>query len=254
MSKKVFNKSSIISGAVIAWLMINSSMIFQSNPVKSFEKLESNNTIYAKALNDHDCNSSEWHFVITQIKDESKAPSQINVKWNNSKSETVGIEKFTGKTAHYTTYSNLDALVIEAIASIYSGWDGEFNLSHGPCRRVQVTPTSKFANTPTATVTNTPSNTPTATVTKTPTNTSTPNATVNPTRLSESTPTVTSTESIVINSTATSTITPTTAETIFGENMPETGSTSIWAIASLITLISGLAMIIASRVKRNNNI
>ncbi len=90
-------------------------------------------TITAKALIDHECDASEWHFVITQIEEESLAPATIFVQWGNGNSENVPLDKFTGKTAHYTTYSNLDSPVISAEAEIYGDWGGQFNLSHGPC-------------------------------------------------------------------------------------------------------------------------
>ena len=89
--------------------------------------------ISAKALSDHECDSSEWHFVINQIDTEANAPDSILVTWTNGKSESVPLDKFTGGVAHYTTTSNLDSTVKSATASIYDGWSGQFNLSHGPC-------------------------------------------------------------------------------------------------------------------------
>ncbi|HEX8217615.1 MAG TPA: hypothetical protein VF914_00230 [Chloroflexia bacterium] len=108
--------------------------------------------ISAKALNSHSCNSDEWHFVITQVRDEASAPSSITVKWDNGDSEEVGLTKYTGKTAHYTTTSNLDANVTSADADIYTSWRGQFNLSHGPCGGSEPTHTPESAtNTPEAT-------------------------------------------------------------------------------------------------------
>lgn len=89
--------------------------------------------IAAKALTDHECDASEWHFVITSIDSESNAPASITVNFANSNSVTVSLDKYTGKTAHYTTTTNLDSTVTSATALIYSGWGGQFNLSHGPC-------------------------------------------------------------------------------------------------------------------------
>jgi len=90
--------------------------------------------ISAKALGDHECDGSEWHFVITQVESESVAPGSIHVVWANGGSEDVPRDdKFTGGVAHYTTTSNLDSVVVSATTQIYSGWDGQFNLSHGPC-------------------------------------------------------------------------------------------------------------------------
>ena len=118
--------------------------------------------ITAQALTDHECDSTEWHFVINQIDSEANAPGSITVVWANGQSEAVPLDKFTGKTAHYATTSNLDSTVVSATAQIYTGWSGQFNLSHGPCGGPTPTPT------PTATHTATPTPTPTPTKTYTP--------------------------------------------------------------------------------------
>ena len=89
--------------------------------------------ISAKALTDHGCDSSEWHFVITQIESEDLAPASIFVSWANGASENVPLDKVTGGTGHYATTSNLDSTVVSATAVIYAEWGGQFNLSHGPC-------------------------------------------------------------------------------------------------------------------------
>ncbi|MDQ5825862.1 MAG: hypothetical protein M3441_16840, partial [Chloroflexota bacterium] len=131
--------------------------------------------ISAKAIDDHECNSDEWHFVITQVRNEGSAPGSIMVRWDNGESEEVGLWKFTGKTAHYLTTSNLDAKVTSADAEIYSSWSGQFNLSHGPCGSSdEPTETPEGAtNTPEATnttesATHTPEVTNTAEATSTP--------------------------------------------------------------------------------------
>lgn len=90
-------------------------------------------TIHAKALDDHECNSAEWHFVITQIESEALAPASIHVVWANGNEQDVGRSAFTGKTAHYVTSANLDSTVTDAYTQIYEAWCGQFNLSHGPC-------------------------------------------------------------------------------------------------------------------------
>jgi hypothetical protein len=90
-------------------------------------------TISAKASTDHECNSSEWHFVINQIDTAADAPASIHVSWANGQSEDVPLLKFTGGVAHYVTTDNLDSTVTSATAVIYAGWSGQFNLSHGPC-------------------------------------------------------------------------------------------------------------------------
>lgn len=89
--------------------------------------------INAKALTDHDCNASEWGFVITQISNENLAPSSIHVIWANGQSANVSLSSFTGMVAHYVTTLNLGSTVTSATANIYSDWSGQFNLSHGPC-------------------------------------------------------------------------------------------------------------------------
>ena len=39
--------------------------------------------ITAKGLTDHECDSTEWHFVINQIDSAAKAPKSITVTWAN---------------------------------------------------------------------------------------------------------------------------------------------------------------------------
>jgi hypothetical protein len=114
--------------------------------------------ISAKALTDHECNDSEWHFVITQVNAESNAPASITVTFADGASVAVPLTKFTGKVAHYTYVGHLDSTIVSAATSNYSGWPGQFNLSHGPCG---TSPTS----TPTGTATSTPTATATATAT-----------------------------------------------------------------------------------------
>jgi len=92
-------------------------------------------TIDVKALTDHDCDATEWQFVITQIDSEANAPDFITVTWANgvTVTEDVQLSKFTGGVAHYVTTAHLDLTVVSATADIYAGWSGQFNLSHGPC-------------------------------------------------------------------------------------------------------------------------
>ena len=130
-------------------------------------------TIYAKALTDHECNSGEWHFVINQIDDASLAPPSIYVTWANGNAQNVPLDKFTGKVAHYAVTDNLDSAVTQARTEIYASWDGNFNLSHGPCDTPTPTPTITPTPTPTPTITPTPS----PTLTPTPIPTTTPIAT-----------------------------------------------------------------------------
>jgi hypothetical protein len=96
--------------------------------------VETTHTVYAKALLDHECNAYEWHFIINQVKDYSSAPKYITVNFSGYGSVSVPLSNFTGKVAHYSTTKYLDAKVLGASASVYGGWSGEFNLSHGPCK------------------------------------------------------------------------------------------------------------------------
>jgi len=93
-------------------------------------------TIKAKSLCDAEYNATEWHFVITGIKNESSAPKSIRVRFERVSGvevvKVVQLDKYTGETAHYTWYGNLKAKVLKAKTDIYAEWDGQFNLSHGP--------------------------------------------------------------------------------------------------------------------------
>jgi hypothetical protein len=120
--------------------------------------------------NGHDCDTTEWHFVITQVGGTAPAPSSIQVTWANGQTATVALQGVTGGTAHYRTTLNLSSTVTDATATIDSSWSGQFNLSHGPCGASQPTPTK----TPTPTLTPTATNTHVPTATKTPTPTKTP--------------------------------------------------------------------------------
>lgn len=96
--------------------------------------------ISAQALDDHDCNATEWHFIINQIGD-GLAPETITVTWSNG--ETADLTLFevdddgegpqSESAAHYYSNANLDQTVTSAIADIYPTWSGRFVVSHGPC-------------------------------------------------------------------------------------------------------------------------
>ncbi|HRJ06680.1 MAG TPA: hypothetical protein PK911_03980 [Candidatus Saccharibacteria bacterium] len=86
----------------------------------------------AKALCDHQIDSTEWHFVATQVKDEASADDFITVTWDNGQTAEVPLSNFTGGVAHYTTTLNLGSNVTSAVMDIYGSWSGQFNLSHGP--------------------------------------------------------------------------------------------------------------------------
>ncbi len=110
--------------------------------------------IQAKAINEHECDEEETHFVINQVNEEGNAPASILVTWTGGVSAVIPLDKFTGGVAHYTTPLHLDLEVVSATAMIYDGWAGEFNLSHGPCG-TGPTPTPENP-TPTPTPTSTP--------------------------------------------------------------------------------------------------
>ena len=139
---------------------------------------EGTKTIYAGAINDHGCDDTEWHFVINQIEDPVLAPGSITVSWANGASEVIQLGNVTGGVAHYSTTLNLNSPVISASAEIYEGWEGQFNLSHGPC---SYTPTNTPFPTSTSTYTVTPTNTPTNMPTSSSTPTNTPTGTLVPT-------------------------------------------------------------------------
>jgi len=93
-------------------------------------------TSQAKAITDHECVSTEWHWVVTQVDSKEAAEKiQVRVTWANGQSETLSLSDYTGQTAHFRTTSNLNVAVTSAVivGSLPSGWTGQFNLSHGPC-------------------------------------------------------------------------------------------------------------------------
>jgi len=183
-------------------------------------------TIHVKTstLCGHEINPDEWHFLINQIDIEENAPVSITVLWENSNQEIVNLGKFTGGVAHYTTYSNLDSQVVDAWTTIYDGWNGEFNLSHGPaCPDPTPTPTLTFTPTWTPTYTSTPTETPTETATATATNTPTETPTSTSTETPTSTPTETATATATYTSTPTDTPTDTpTSTATFTATPPDT--------------------------------
>jgi len=177
-------------------------------------------TIEAKALDDHDCDTSEWHFVINQISDPSLAPAYITVVWDNQSGqpnvsvENVPLWKVTGKTAHYITTILLGSTVVSASATIYDEWDGQFNLSHGPCEESTPTPIPTPIPTLTPTPTPTPTLTPTPIPTPTPMPTPTPTSTPTPTPEPTPSPTPSPTPELTPSPTPEPTVTPTPMPTI----------------------------------------
>lgn len=87
-------------------------------------------------------NLEEWHFVINQIDSGESVPDSITVAWENGATEEVDLVPLSGKgkkiTAHYSTTNNLDSQIVDAVADVDGEWDGNFNLSHGPCGLLEV--------------------------------------------------------------------------------------------------------------------
>jgi hypothetical protein len=195
-------------------------------------------TITAKALTDHECDSTEWHFVINQIDSEAKAPQSITVKWANGSTEVVPLSKFTGGVAHYATTSNLDSTVVSATATIYSWWKGQFNLSHGPCGAPSPSPTKTETQTPTPCPTKTETQTPTSSPTKTETETPTSSPTKTETETPTSSPTKTETHTPTPTVSATeSTAAP--VPTAVPAGMDSTGGGSLAGLIGLVLATSG---------------
>ena len=195
-------------------------------------------TIHAKALCDHEINGDEWHFVITSVDDKSRAPSSIIVTWSDGSSETVGLAKFTGGVAHYTTTSHLDLNVTDAWTTIYDGWSGQFNLSHGPsCDKPTSTPTLV---TPSDTPTSTPTKV-TLTATLTPTGEVTLTASPTP---GSPTPKVTSTATVtvVVTTPPSPTATPTNGPT----NTPTRTSTPVTATLTFTPSATGTVITVTT--------
>ncbi|MBO9386195.1 MAG: hypothetical protein J7453_07130 [Thermomicrobium sp.] len=133
----------------------------------------------------------EWHFVITQIANSSLALGSITAQLQNAGTATIGLGNFTGGVAHYTYYTSSSETLIDAWATIYAGWDGQFNLSHAKCVGSTSTPTQVTTpvGTPEATPEPTPQVTPETTPVGTPTQVTTPVGTPEPTATPTLTPT-----------------------------------------------------------------
>ena len=167
--------------------------------------LSQNIAVNPGSITSHTCNAEEWHFVITQIDDPANAPASIHVTFSDGTVVDIPLGKpgdddgVTGGTAHYFWYNNLDDTVVSATAVIYDGWDGAFNVSHGPCGGgATSTPTPEIpTSTPTEEI---PTSTPTEEVpTATPTEevpTATPTEEVPTATPTEEVPTSTPTEEV----------------------------------------------------------
>ena len=93
--------------------------------------------------------TGEWHFVINRVDEQVKAPTSIQVTFNDGHTYTVDLDSGTGSpTAHYTFTTHLTNTLLEATAEIYHEWKGNFVVSHTPC-----VPTLTLTSTPTPTPT-----------------------------------------------------------------------------------------------------
>jgi hypothetical protein len=235
----VFFVAILITSSVVGLILTNENLrelLFKQQPSQATLR-----DITAKALDDHECDNEEWHFVITQVESESKAPGSIRVEWANGDKAVLSLQKFTGGTAHYASKENLTSKVTSATAQIYSSWSGQFNLSHGPCGGTVSTPTPSPTARPSATGSVRPSSSPTARPSSTvsasstprPSATARPSATVvasttpgpstsasstpQPSTNATATPVPTATPAITTAPTATPNVTATPAPTTTGQ-------------------------------------
>lgn len=175
------------------------------------EKLE-----YAKSEGECRDETSEWHWVITDVTEQT-APQQIYVVWihPDGSLETVELLQVTGSVGHYSTMSHgpIDLTPV-AYAILPGNWEGQFNLSHRPCAAPTATATETATETPTDTPTDTPTNTATETASETPTETATETPTSTATETATTTPSssATATETGTTTPTATGTATQTPTE------------------------------------------
>jgi len=91
------------------------------------------------SLSDHECDDTEWHFVINQIPSGCEHPASIHVYWDNGQDAIVPLSSSSGPVAHYTTNLYLSSYITDATAEICNSWSGQFVLSHGPCKPTAVT-------------------------------------------------------------------------------------------------------------------
>lgn len=134
----------ILAGGV----MFGVSTASAAQPSQSTLASDGTLTIYAHALSDHECDSTEWHFIINRVSPASNAPASISVSFANGDTVTAPLEGVTGKAAHYTTTADLTSTVVSATAQIYAGWTGQFVLSHGPCGTTPSSPPSSSTTMP----------------------------------------------------------------------------------------------------------
>ncbi len=78
-----------------------------------------------------------WHFVITMPPHSEDPPSSITVEFRDA--GTVEVNRsapFQANVGHYDAYTGIDDILITATATIFAGWEGQFNLSSYSCSGV----------------------------------------------------------------------------------------------------------------------
>jgi hypothetical protein len=187
-------------------------------------------SFHTATISGHDCNSTQWQFVITQI--DGTAPGSITVSWSNGTSSVVGLSSTSGSVAHYRTTQHLTdgVTVVGASVELPEGTTvGNFNLSDGPCGSTTTThPPSSSSSVP-------PSSS--STTTEPPTTTTEPPTTTTTTAPATNTEGLTSAAS----DTGPLTATPGQAVTVFGHGFAPGGSLAVSFFSSPVHLGSTVA-------------
>jgi hypothetical protein len=87
------------------------------------------------SLTNHECNADEWHFLINQIDIAANAPRRSMSPGRMGTQPTSRLTSSPAVSLITFSTANLDSTVTSATATIYDGWNGLFNLSHGPAAR-----------------------------------------------------------------------------------------------------------------------
>jgi hypothetical protein len=174
-------RARIVAACIMFVAIFAFSLLIASNNARTDRsistQLAGTQLITAKALTDHECNTTQWQFVITQIDVQADAPASVHVIWDNGASADVPLFSYTGQTAHYITTSNLSSLVTSATTSIYDTWSGQFNLSDGPCNQATTSSSSVSASSSSTSTTQATTSSTAATTTSTQATTTTTKAT-----------------------------------------------------------------------------
>jgi len=119
--------SMLLNLMMVGTLMIPSENILLANENIS---VKASTIVNPECEEDH---PNEWHFLINKIDEGKTKPASIVVEWSDSIPSILYLEDSNSVNAHYRTTENSDSTVTNATAMIYDGWNGQFNLSHGPC-------------------------------------------------------------------------------------------------------------------------